>query len=93
MGNVSERMAVELACQAVGYDFSLPSEERVIFDIVDRNMLPGDMVTKDIVLPGQIAKDMDAWINHKPVKLFRVFTGRAGKSIFFRCNGSRQTEN
>ena len=47
---------------AVGYDFSLPSEERVIFDIVDRNMLPGDMVTKDIVLPGQIAKDMDAWI-------------------------------
>ena len=82
MGNVSERMAVELACQAVGYDFSLPSEERVIFDIVDRNMLPGDMVTKDIVLPGQIAKDMDAWIDHKPVKLFASSPGGRVRVFF-----------
>ena len=88
MGNVSERMAVELACQAVGYDFSLQSEERAIFDIVDRNMLPGDLATKDIVLPGQVAKDIDAWIDHKPVKL--SISSPGGRTRVFFSDATRR---
>ena len=38
-------MAVDLACQAVGYDFSLPREERMVFNIVDRDVMPGDIAS------------------------------------------------
>ena len=59
MSSVTEKMASDLACQVVGYDFNLPAEDRVIFDLVDRNTLPGmpgDIAYVSRQLPGKVAK-------------------------------------
>ena len=69
MGNVSENMAVDLACQAVGYDFSLPREERMVFNIVDRDVMPGDIASLSANLPGQVEKNWDNWREQDPIQL------------------------
>ena len=69
MGNVSENMAVDLACQAVGYDFSLPREERLVFNIVDRDVMPGDIASLSANLPGQVEKNWDNWREQNPIQL------------------------
>ena len=69
MGNVSENMAVDLACQAVGYDFSLPREKRMVFNIVDRDVMPGDIASLSAKLPGQVEKNWDNWREQNPIQL------------------------
>ena len=75
MSNVSENMAVDLACQAVGYDFNLPMNERVTFDLVGRNTLPGDIAATMVDLPGQVERDHHHWLDHDPVLLSGELVG------------------
>ena len=82
MGNVSERMESSPSLESV----VTLCRQRTDFDIVPQYAAPSP---KDIVLPGQIAKDMNAWIDQKSYCSSRLHRS----IIFFRCNGSRQTEN
>jgi hypothetical protein len=54
MSNVTEIMAMELACQVVVEDFQRPRNERHIFTHVDRSTTPGELATVQAVLPGKI---------------------------------------
>ena len=75
MSSVSENMAVDLACQAVGYDFSLPASDRVIFDLVDRNTLPGDIAHLSKKLPGQVERDWNNYREQTPIDLSVTLVG------------------
>ena len=75
MSNVSENMAVDLACQAVGYDFTLPVEDRVIFDLVDRNTLPGDVALMSRQLRGRVEKNGRNFLAQKPIELSVTLVG------------------
>lgn len=75
MSSVSENMAVDLACQAVGYDFSLPKQDRIIFDLVDRNTLPGDIGFLSAQLPGQVEKSGDNFRDQKALELSVMLVG------------------
>jgi hypothetical protein len=55
MSNLTEAMAMELACQAVVQDFQRPRKERHIFTHVDRSTIPGQLATVEAVLPGKVA--------------------------------------
>jgi hypothetical protein len=88
MSNVSENMAVDLACQAVGYDFTLPAEDRVIFDLVDRNTLPGDLAFTAKQLPGRVAKNRDAFLEQKPIELSVTLVG--GRARVFLSDSTSQ---
>jgi hypothetical protein len=50
MSSVTERMAVELACQVVLDDFNKPREQRTVFTEVDRTTTPSDIVGESYVL-------------------------------------------
>jgi hypothetical protein len=55
MSNLTEAMAMELACQVVVQDFQRPRKERHIFTHVDRRTTPGQLATVEAVLPGKVA--------------------------------------
>ncbi len=55
MSNLTEAMAMELACQVVVQDFQRPRKERHIFTHVDRRTTPGHLATVEAVLPGKVA--------------------------------------
>ena len=82
MSSVSENMAVDLACQAVGYDFSLPAHDRVIFDLVDRNTLPGDIAHFSKQLPGQVERDWNNYREQAPIELSVSLVGGRARVFF-----------
>ena len=55
MSNLTEAMAVELACQVVMEDFQRPRVERHVFTDVDRNTIPGQLEMVEVSLPGKVA--------------------------------------
>ena len=55
MSNVTEAMAVELACQVVVEDFQRPRQERQVFTYLDRNTIPGQLAMLEASLPGKVA--------------------------------------
>ena len=55
MSNLTEAMAVELACQVVIEDFQRPRAERHVFTDVDRNTIPGQLEMAEVSLPGKVA--------------------------------------
>jgi hypothetical protein len=54
MSNVTEAMAVELACQVVIEDFQRPREERRVFTDVDRTTTLGELAMLEVSLPGKV---------------------------------------
>ena len=86
MSSVSENMAVDLACQAVGYDFSLPPGERTVFDIVDRDLLPGDLVSRTEALPGQLETHSENRLVQEPIELAVSLVG--GKTKIFLADAT-----
>ena len=54
MANLTEAMAVELACQVVIEDFQRPREERHVFTEVDRTTIPGQLAMLEVSLPGKV---------------------------------------
>ena len=87
MSSVTEKMASALACQAVGYDFNLPGQDRVIFDLVDRNTLPGDIALVSRQLPGKVAKDTDEFREQDPVAFSAKLVG--GPARFYLEDSTR----
>ena len=55
MSNVIERMAVELACQAVVEDFSKPREQRIIFTEIPRATAADFLLDDSFELRGQVS--------------------------------------
>ena len=53
MSNLTEAMAVELACQVVMEDFQRPRVERHVFTDVDRNTIPGQLEMVEVSLPAR----------------------------------------
>jgi len=64
--NLSKQMSVDLACQAVAYDFSLSQSERVMFTEVERDTFPGNIASQYVDLPGRVA-DSDSWLAQEPI--------------------------
>jgi hypothetical protein len=54
MSNVIERMAIDLACQAVVDDFSKPREQRIIFTEIPRATAADFLLDDSFELPGQV---------------------------------------
>ena len=65
MSNVTEAMAVELACQVVIEDFQRPREERRVFTDVDRTTTPGQLAMLEVSLPGKV-RDYGSVATHEP---------------------------
>ncbi len=57
MSNLTEAMAIELACQAVVQDFQRPRNERRVFTHLDRNTIPGQLALVEVSLPGKVRDD------------------------------------
>ena len=74
MVNVTSQMAVDLACQAVAYDFSLPKNRRKMFTHVERDTFPGDIASEYLNLSGVVA-DADSWVEHGPISLKATHSG------------------
>ena len=87
MSSVTEKMASDLACQAVGYDFNLPGQDRVIFDLVDRNTLPGDIALVSRQLSGKVAKETDEFREQDPVAFSAKLVG--GPARFYLEDSTR----
>ena len=60
MSNVIERMAIDLACQAVVDDFSKPREQRTIFTEIPRASAADLLLDDSFELPGQVPVS-DGW--------------------------------
>jgi len=82
MSSVTEKMASDLACQVVGYDFNLPAEDRVIFDLVDRNTLPGDIAQISKQLPGKVAKETDEFREQELIAFSAKLVGGPARFYF-----------
>ena len=74
MINVSKQMAVDLACQAVAYDFSLPQTERKMFTRVERDTFPGDLASRYLNLEGRVPTG-DSWLEQEAVSLEAAHPG------------------
>ena len=74
MVNLSKQMSVDLACQAVAYDFSLSQSERVMFTEVERDTFPGDIASQYVNLAGRVA-DGDSWFAQEPVIIDAAHSG------------------
>jgi hypothetical protein len=76
MVNLSKQMSVDLACQAVAYDFSLSQSERVMFTEVERDTFPGNIASQYVALPGRVA-DSDSWLEQEPIIIEAAHFGGA----------------
>ena len=72
MSNLTEAMAMELACQAVVQDFQRPRKERHIFTHVDRSTIPGQLATVEAVLPGKVADLSNAALHQLTIPVSTV---------------------
>ena len=55
MANLTETLATDLACQVVVEDFNRPAGERYVFNLMERNSVPGQLVELKQSLPGKVA--------------------------------------
>ena len=67
MSNVSESMATDFACQAVGYEFSQPQAARRVFTLVERDTVPGNIFRESIKLPGKVSDGNNEWTEQDPI--------------------------
>jgi hypothetical protein len=63
MSNVTESMAIDLACQVVIEDFNRPPAERKVFRRVDRDTIPGEIKRTEASLPGRV-DDLGQLVSH-----------------------------
>ena len=64
MSNLTEAMAVELACQVVIEDFQRPRGDRHVFTDVDRTTTPGQLAMVEVSLPGKV-RDHGSVVKHE----------------------------
>ena len=76
MVNVSKQMSVDLACQAVAYDFSLSQSERVMFTEVERDTFSGNISSQYVNLAGRVT-DGDGWLEQEPIIMEAAHFGGA----------------
>jgi len=55
MSSLTEAMATDLACQIVVEDFNRPQGERIVFQHLDRNSVPGQLIDLEQNLSGKVA--------------------------------------
>jgi hypothetical protein len=63
MSNVTESMAIDLACQVVIEDFNRSPSERKVFRRVDRHTIPGEIKRTETSLRGKV-DDTGQMLNH-----------------------------
>jgi hypothetical protein len=54
MANLTETLATDLACQVVIEDFNRPEDDRYVFQLIERNSVPGQLVQMEKSLPGKV---------------------------------------
>ena len=82
MANVSQRMAVDLACQAVVADFAKTREQRTIFTKIPRASAADLLLDVSFELPGQVPVTDSwpgEWFNHPVVSADMTLVGGRAK--------------
>ena len=78
MSNVTQKMAVDLACQVVVADFAKPQDERTVFKYISRTAVSDLLLDETFSLEGQVPVTDQwhgEWLNHPTISMTTNLVG------------------